>query len=504
MKKLKRFLALSAILALMGSAFSCGQTAESSVQQELSGSSGKNISDSSLESIGGETESEAESSEDSPEKATAQTGTSPSKSSSSAAVTSQKQTAVTTVKSSSSDSGSSDKSPQQNTASEGNTNQADSSSGSGSDSSQSSGGDNTGGSPSNNNSGSNNSGANNQSSGNNTGQNSGGSQNSSQESGNTAAQTPQTEPATEAPTEPENTYTGEIMLSETPQLSGSNVSSDGKKILISAGGDYLISGAVADGQIEVNTTEKVKLFLNGVSISNSTGPAIQITDAKKAVIELMDGTASLLKDGSEDKINDRVIFSNDTLEIKGGGTLNIVSGNAHGIACDDDVIIENGNFNITSIKSGIYAHDDITIKGGTLNIKGGTNGIKSKGTINISGGYSVISGGAKDEKSSVYADGIFTYTGGYVFAVGNTVTAPTESVNPYIVAGFSQSCSAGSTVSLLLNGGEAASLLSHNNFRCVMMLSPDICLGDTFAVNVGENHYGDFTIENTQNIFTLD
>lgn len=95
--------------------------------------------------------------------------------------------------------------------------------------------------------------------------------------------------------------------------------------------------------------------------------------------------------------------------------MNITSGNAHGIASDDDIIIENGTYNITSVKSGIFAHDDITISGGNLDIKGGTNGIKSKGTINISGGNSIISGGTKEEKSSIYSAGAFNYSGGYVF-----------------------------------------------------------------------------------------
>ena len=147
--------------------------------------------------------------------------------------------------------------------------------------------------------------------------------------------------------------------------------------------------------------EKVKILLDGVSISNSSGPAILVNDAKKCIIELVDGTESVLSDGAKDKVNDGVIFSNDTLKIKGGGSLKINANNAHGIASDDDIVIDGGNFDITSKKSGIFAHDDITINDGNFSIKGGTNGIKSKGTMNINGGYAVLSGGTKEEKSSV-------------------------------------------------------------------------------------------------------
>ncbi|MCD8187490.1 MAG: carbohydrate-binding domain-containing protein [Ruminococcus sp.] len=191
-----------------------------------------------------------------------------------------------------------------------------------------------------------------------------------------------------------------------------------------------MSGSIDEGQIEINTTEKVKLYFNGVSITNYSGPAIQVTDAKRFILVLMEGTTSYLQDVNKDSVNDGVICSNDTVEIKGKGSLNIVAGNAHGISSDDDVVIENGTINITSVKSGIIANDDITINAGTLYIYGGTNGIKSKGTLNINGGYTVVSGGAKEEKSSIYAVSDFIYTGGYVFTAGNTVTAPTQTAYP--------------------------------------------------------------------------
>jgi hypothetical protein len=318
---------------------------------------------------------------------------------------------------------------------------------------------------------------------------------------NTSNPATSTEPV-ENVTEPEeNPYAAEIVLGSETQINGEGAYVDGSKIEITAGGHYLISGTLDDGQVEINTTEKVKLFLDGVNISNSTGPAIQCTNAKRLTIELVDGTSSYLTDGAKDKVNDGVIFSNDTIEIKGGGELNIVANNAHGIASDDDVIIEDGVYNITSKKSGIFAHDDITIDGGTLDITGGTNGIKSKGTININGGYSIIRGGSKEEKSSIYADGLFTYTGGYVYAIGNTVTAP-ESSQPYAIAGFSDACPEGSTVSFILDGNET-SVYTDSSFMCVMMLSPDISYDSSFAVNVNGTVYGDYAITTIRNMFVI-
>lgn len=324
----------------------------------------------------------------------------------------------------------------------------------------------------------------------------GGSQNNSASSNQQPAETP------EQPEE--KVYTGEIQLGSSPHISGSNLSTSGSKAIITGGGDFHISGSVSDGQIEVNTTEKVKIFLDGVSISNSSGPAIQVTNAKRFTLVLMEGTTSELRDGGSDKINDGAIFSNDTIEIRGKGTLNITAENAHGIASDDDVVIENGNINVTAVKSGIFAHDDITLNSGNLNIQGGTNGIKSKGTVNVNGGYSIITGGTKEEKSSVYAGTALNYTGGYLFAAGNMVTAPASSANPFAVAGFSTSQSGGTSVSMYLNGREAVNFTPANNFKCVMMLSPDITEGSSFGVDIGGNYFGDYEISGTQNVFTLD
>lgn len=304
-----------------------------------------------------------------------------------------------------------------------------------------------------------------------------------------------TEPPTEEVTEAVSKYDAEFSLEETPVIN------------ITSGGDYIVCGYTAEGQIYVNTAneEKVEITLDGVDITCSDGPAILVNQAKRCVIKLSDGSMNYLRDGGTDKINDGVIFSNDTLRIKGeSGTLEINSGNAHGIASDDDVIIESGTYIINAVKTGITAHDDVTINGGDLRINGGTNGIKSKGTVNINGGTMYISGGNKEEKSSIYASAEFNYTGGYVYAVGNQVTPPSSMPNPYIVVNYVNGAGAGSTVGLVLDGIERAAISSQNNFRCVLMLSPDIYIGATFTSYLDGTASQDFTVAEGQNVFTVE
>jgi hypothetical protein len=71
--------------------------------------------------------------------------------------------------------------------------------------------------------------------------------------------------------------------------------------------------------------EKVKLRLSGASITNSTGPAIYIANAKKAFITLTEGTSNTLIDGGSYSDTDAkgTIFSNDDLEIKGDGSYSV-------------------------------------------------------------------------------------------------------------------------------------------------------------------------------------
>lgn len=300
------------------------------------------------------------------------------------------------------------------------------------------------------------------------------------------------------------TYDAKVTLGSTASASGNNVTVSGSIVYITAGGDYYISGSCSEGQIYIDTAaeEKVKLVLDGVSLSNSNAPAIYVYEAKKCVIEMMDGTVSALSDNASGTAFDGAIFSNDTVKLKGTGTLNITTSKAHGISSDDDIIIDDGNITINSGKSGIVAHDDITINGGNINITGKTNGIKSKGTININGGTSVVCGGTKEEKSSVYAASTFNYTGGYLFAAGNMVSPPTVYSNPYIVLQLASSASGGNNVKLTLNGTKYADFTPTNSFLSVMMLAPEISSGSTFSAEVGGSSVGTFTVADGQNLFT--
>ena len=60
--------------------------------------------------------------------------------------------------------------------------------------------------------------------------------------------------------------TGEINL-DNMSVTGSGIIVDGNTVKITDGGDFTVSGTLADGMIYVNAEEKVKLRLSGASIS---------------------------------------------------------------------------------------------------------------------------------------------------------------------------------------------------------------------------------------------
>ena len=294
-------------------------------------------------------------------------------------------------------------------------------------------------------------------------------------------------PENDAPPE-EKTVSGVIDLGS-GSFEGEGITVDGGTVRITGSGTYILSGS-RSGMVEVNTTAKVKLKLNGVNISNPDGPAILCTDAKRLTITLIEGTYNELNDGGG--AHDGTITSNDTLEIKGAGTLRVNGNVGHGISSDDDIIIKNGDITVNAVKSGMMANDDITVSGGTLHITGQTNGMKSKGTLHIEGGSMWIYGGPKENKSSLFSGGPFTITGGSIYALGCGVTEPDGSSSQCSIAvRYNPGQEGGTAASLNLNGNQIMWESSPYAFNTLFVSTPDIHEGNTFTVYINGEQYGD-------------
>lgn len=154
------------------------------------------------------------------------------------------------------------------------------------------------------------------------------------------------------------------------------------QLLITKGGDYTLNGTMS-GSITVNTEDKVKLRLAGVTIASDNAPCIYIENSDKAYIDLEGSTENTLTANSCDS---GAIYSKDDLEINGSGALNIVSDAGHGIKASDNLTIEDGAINITAKDDGIHVNDTCKMKDGRITIDAEGDGIDSESIVNISGG----------------------------------------------------------------------------------------------------------------------
>ena len=230
---------------------------------------------------------------------------------------------------------------------------------------------------------------------------------------------PTTAPSTEA-TEPvegnEDAWkanTGTIILSNSGiTVTGNGIYVAGNTVYITDGGDWEVTGVCDNGMIYVNTGEekdvndKVKLRLNGMSLTNTSGPAIWFDRCKKAFITIEGESTNSVADSSvyasANAEAKGAIHSDDSLEIKGKGTLNVTGNYKHGINSDDDIVIENGIINITAAADGFHANDYITLDGKNIHlaVNAQSDGMESEGTLTINQAVVDITAGGKGIKAA--------------------------------------------------------------------------------------------------------
>ncbi len=216
--------------------------------------------------------------------------------------------------------------------------------------------------------------------------------------------------------------TGKINLTDMT-VTGSGIAVSEGTVKITKGGDFTVTGKNEDSMIYINTEEKVKLRLSGMSLTNPDGPAIFFDNTDKALITIEKDTENYLKDGATYNEDAKaVLFSNDDMEIKGGGKLIIEASYKHGIAGDDDVVIENGIISITSKEHGIKANDLLNILNGEITVTSKEGkGLKADKEILIEGGkINLVS--EKDE--GIESEGTLTIKGGTI-----NITAKGDGIN---------------------------------------------------------------------------
>ena len=196
---------------------------------------------------------------------------------------------------------------------------------------------------------------------------------------------------------------------------------------------YVLTGETGDGFFKLYSTKKQAIVLNGVSITNPDGAAINNQSKKRTFIVLNDGTKNYLTDGanysdatdSEDMKG--CFFSEGQLIFSGSGYLEVDANCKAGIRSDDYVrTMPKANIWVdASAGNGIRGNEAVIVTGGVMNINvTGTadKGISTDGEVRIEGGRATIftSGGYEydsDENdysacSGIKADSVININGG--------------------------------------------------------------------------------------------
>lgn len=273
-----------------------------------------------------------------------------------------------------------------------------------------------------------------------------------------------------------------------------NLNNYESNINITKGGEYNISGSFNYSLI-VNSTEKVILNLNNVSINSEITASIANINTGELVINLPSGTTSTLKDKGSSEY-DGCIYSSGKLTIQGEGKL-YVYGNqeeGEGIATtDNDITINGGEIYIESADDGLNAGGDnggtITINDGNIYIKASGDGIDSNKNLIINGGKVYTMGSSIGGDAGIDTDGSFEINGGEVIALGSDMLQIPDKSSKQRYASFTlnSKISKDSTISLKdSNDKEIISFTADEDFKTLIMSNSDLTTGTYYIYVNGE------------------
>ena len=172
-------------------------------------------------------------------------------------------------------------------------------------------------------------------------------------------------------------------------------------LVITQKGDYLLSGSL-NGQvrIEVGEEDKIRLILNGVTISAQNGPAIYEKLCDKLIVTLAEGSVNSLTAGApvtdEDDTVGAALYCEDDLSINGSGSLLAVSAQKHGIQSKADLIVAGGSISVQAEGDGIRGRNSVLILDGSISVSAQEDGVTATREDKDGKGWIVIAGGSID------------------------------------------------------------------------------------------------------------
>ena len=213
---------------------------------------------------------------------------------------------------------------------------------------------------------------------------------------------------------------------------------------------YQLGGTSANGSFVMEGEYKASIELDGLRLTNTAGPAINILNGKRIEVKLLEGTSSWLTDGTS-TVEDAwkaALYCKGHLEFKGKGTLNVYGNYAHAIYSKEYMSIKNCTINVLSaVKDALHCREYFLMESGWVSLSGfasdaiecnidGTTSTgetanhdtEDSGNIYIMGGTLLIDM-SKSSGDSIKPDGEKIISGDATVEITNTSTG-LENVSP--------------------------------------------------------------------------
>ena len=144
------------------------------------------------------------------------------------------------------------------------------------------------------------------------------------------------------------TIAGNVAQYVTPTISGAHVSIEQTNTEAVDENEitYVLSGTTSDGEFALSGSYKCTVSLAGVTLTNPSGAAINITNGKRIQISAKKDTENTLADGSGGS-QKACVYSKGQIQLQGNGTLNVVGNTKHAIKSGDYITVKNLTLNLS-------------------------------------------------------------------------------------------------------------------------------------------------------------
>lgn len=191
---------------------------------------------------------------------------------------------------------------------------------------------------------------------------------------------------------------------------------------------YVLSGNSSNGFFWMDGEYKCTVKLDGLTLHNTRGAAIDIENGKRINVVLADGTTNTLSD-SEGGLQKACFFVNGHPEFSGAGTLVLTGNSKHAFASDEYTLLKPGFGTIRveqAANDGLHVDQYFRMQGGTLDIRGTAGDCvdvsvtkdptdEDNGCLFIEGGSLTLDVAADDTKG-LKCENAMTLSGGTITA----------------------------------------------------------------------------------------